>query len=392
MTEHDVIVVGAGAMGSAAAWRLAARGARVLAIGRWSPPHAYGSTHGRSRIIREAYYEHPCYVPLVRRAYELWAELERESGQTLFRRTGGLMVGPPDGALVSGAKRSAVEHALPHEELDAAEIRRRFPGFAPETGMVGVWEPRAGVLHPEMCVRAMLDAAAGHGAVLLTGERVVRWIVEGGVGDTIGLVTVETDRGAHRARSLVLTAGAWLPALVRDVPLPLEVERQLLFWFEPLERDRRWAPERAPVALWEYAPERFFYTFPDLGDGVKMGIHHEGEIVDPDAPVLPARPEEEARARALMRRFLPGAAGAVRESVTCLYTDTPDRHFLIDRHPNHERVILASPCSGHGFKFAPAIGDLIADLCLEEGTAFPLTPFSLSRFFPPAPRSPAPSP
>lgn len=378
-TDHDVIVVGAGAMGSAAAWRLAARGARVMAIDRWTPPHAHGSTHGRSRIIREAYFEHPCYVPLVRRAYELWAELERASGRMLLRRTGGLMVGPPDGVLVSGAKRSAVEHALAHEELDAAEIRRRFPGFAPAPGMVGILEPRAGALFPEMCVQTMLDAARRHGAVLRTGELVTRWHAEG------GRVTVTTDRGIHHARTLILAAGAWLPSLVSELPLPLEVERQLSFWFEPTARDGRYAPHSTPVALWEYAPERYFYTFPDLGDGVKMGIHHEGEIVDPDAPVPPARPAEEARARALMRRFLPGAAGPVRESATCLYTDTPDRHFLIDRHPAHDEVILASPCSGHGFKFAPAIGDLLADLHFLHSTQLSLSPFLLSRFSPPAP-------
>ncbi|HEX6535341.1 MAG TPA: N-methyl-L-tryptophan oxidase [Gemmatimonadaceae bacterium] len=378
-TDHDVIVVGAGAMGSATAWRLALEGASVLALDRWDPPHAHGSSHGRSRIIREAYYEHPRYVPLVRRAYELWGEVERESGRVLLRRTGGLMVGSPSGALVRGARASADAHALPHELLGADEIRRRFPGLEPDDDMVGVFEPRAGALDPEMCVATMLDLARRKGADVRTNERVMHWRAER------GSVTVATDRGHHRARSLVLAAGAWLPSLVADLHLPLVVERQLLFWFEPVARDGRYAPGAAPVALWEYAPDRFFYTFPDLGEGVKLGIHHEGEVVDPDAPVDPARPDEVERARALVRRFLPGAAGRVRHSVACLYTDTPDFHFLIDRHPEHEEVILASPCSGHGFKFAPAIGEILAALALARPARLDLSLFSLSRFSPPTP-------
>lgn len=385
-TEHDVIVVGAGAMGSAAAWCLAREGARVLAIDRWDPPHARGSSHGRSRIIREAYYEHPGYVPLVRRAYELWGEIERESGRVLLRRTGGLMIGPPAGSLVTGARLSAETHALPHEVLSAAEIRDRFPGLSPASDMVGILEPRAGSLDPEACVATMLDLARHHGAEVRTGERVARWRAER------GSVTVVTDRGHHRARSLVLAAGAWLPSLAAELHLPLTVERQLLFWFEPVARDGRYAPGAAPVALWEYAPDRFFYTFPDFGDGVKMGIHHEGEIVDPDAPIAPPREDEAERARSLVRRFLPGAAGRLRESVACLYTDTPDFHFLIDRHPEHDEVILASPCSGHGFKFAPAVGEILAALALSRPPRVDLSLFSLSRFSPQTPDPPLPAP
>ena len=378
MPAADVIVVGLGAMGSAAAWQLARRGRRVLGFDRFSPPHTMGSTHGRSRILREAYFEHPGYVPLLRRAYECWAQLEQESGRTLLRRTGGLMAGPEEGVLLRGARRSAVEHAVPHEVLTAGEIRRRFPGFAPPDDTVGVLEARAGMLWPEGCVEAALELARGHGAELRTNEPVTSWRADGDG------VAVTSAGGTHRAQRLILSAGPWMPSLLGVLGRPLTVERQLFHWFEAARRPELFRPDRCPVAVWEYAPDRIFATQPDTGDGMKAGIHHEGEATDPDHVRREPTAEDEAAMRRLVERYLPDAAGRLREARVCLYTNTPDHHFLIDVHPDHPQVIVASPCSGHGFKFASVIGEILADLATEGRSRFDLSPFALSRLRPPS--------
>jgi sarcosine oxidase len=371
MARAEVLVAGLGAMGSAITRALARRGRRVVGLDRFAPPHGLGSSHGRSRIIREAYFEDPVYVPLVQRAYELWDELARESGRRLLAPTRGLMVGPPDGVLVRGALHSARVHGLDHEELKAAEVRRRFPAFTPETGMIGVLEPRAGVLFPEACVEAALEGAARAGADVRVDDEVQDWRADG-----LG-VSVRSARGSWSADRLVIAAGAWLSRLVPG--LPLTVERQVMHWFRPGHDPDLLAPRACPVALWEFAPGRVFYTLPDFGDGLKAAIHHEGEATDPDRVRREVTAEEQREAHALLARFIPAAAGEVRESSVCLYTNTPDLHFLIDRHPDHAQVMLVSPCSGHGFKFAPAIGEIVADLVTKGGSPFDLRPFSLAR-------------
>lgn len=368
----DVIVAGLGAMGSAAAWQLAARGARVLGLDRLAPPHVHGSTHGRSRIIREAYYEDPAYVPLVRRALELWEALERESGRALYRRTGGLMLGPARGTLVAGARRSAIEHDLPYEELAAAAVRHRAPAIHAPDDWVGLFESRAGVLDPERCVEAMLDGARRYGAVLRTEEPLVDFGAHGRA------VTVRTARGRYEARALVLAVGAWLPRVLPALAPALQVERQVMLWLAPAAHPEWFRADRLPIAMLEYAPDRFFYVIPDSGHGVKVAIHHEGEVVDPDAARTPVSAADVERVRALVARFLPDADGELLDGATCLYTNTPDCHFLIDRHPRHAGVVVASPCSGHGFKFAPAIGEALADLALGEAPRADLRPFAFS--------------
>jgi sarcosine oxidase len=376
---YDVVVAGLGAMGSAAAFHLARRGARVLGLDRFAPPHDRGSSHGRSRIIREAYFEDPLYVPLVQRAYELWDELEIAAGTQLFRRTGGLMLGPRDGAVVSGALASARRHGLAHEELDATEVTRRFPAFHPTPGMVGVWEPRAGYLVPERAVAAHLALAAQHGAELRTGESVLRW--EAG-GDRVEYVTARS--GAHAtyaARRLVLAAGAWTRRLLEpELQLPLVVERVVQHWFRPARDAELFAPDRFPIFICEYAPGLAWYGFPDAGEGVKAALHHHGELgVDPDVLRREVAPEEVAAVRALLRTFMPAADGPLLDSAVCMYTNTPDEHFVVDVHPAHPEVVIASPCSGHGFKFSSAIGELVADLATGGRTGFDLTPFRIAR-------------
>ena len=373
--SFDVIVVGAGAMGSAALYQLARRGVRVAGFDRFTPPHAHGSTHGRSRIIREAYYEHPLYVPLVQRAYELWDELARawEGEAPLFRRTGGVMLGPSNGVLVAGARRSAHAHRLPHEELTARELSGRFPAFALPEDMVALLEPRAGVLDPEQCVAAQLTLAARAGADLRLGEPVVRWRAGA---DGVSITTAERSYAAGR---LVVATGAWTPALLPGLPMALRVERQVMHWFRPVADPARFAPERCPIAMVEYAPERLFYTIPDAGAGVKAAIHHEGEATTPEAVRRAVTEADVAPVRALLRRFLPLANGALLDSATCLYTNTPDGHFLIDTHPEHSRVLVVSACSGHGFKFASVIGEIVADLATGARPRFDPAPFGLAR-------------
>lgn len=360
-------------MGSATAYHLARRGVRVLGIDRYWPPHVFGSTHGETRIIREAYFEHQWYVPLVQRAYELWKELEAASGRTLFRQTGGLMVGPPDGILVAGARESALQHSLPYEELSAAEVRNRFPVLCPEDGMVGLLEPRAGILFPEQCVETNLEGARALGATLHRGERMGSWRAGNGV------VHVTTDRGTYEAAHLVLAVGPWMGELA-GFALPLTVERQLFHWFEPSERAELFHPDSCPIALWEYKPDNIFATFPDLGGGVKAGIHHSGEVTTPDDVRRAVTLEDDEAMRAQMRRFVPAASDRILGSRVCLYTNTPDHHFVIDRHPGHREVIIASPCSGHGFKFSSAIGEVLADLVTIGESWMDLTLFEARRF------------
>jgi sarcosine oxidase len=367
--SYDVVIAGLGAMGSAAAYHLARRGRRVLGLDRFAPPHTLGSSHGQTRIIREAYFEHPCYVPLVRRAYELWAELAAASGRRLLHITGGLMLGTPDSAVVRGALRSAREHRLPHELLSAREVRQRFPALQPQEGMTAVFEPRAGVLFAEDCVSAHLEGARRAGADLRFNAPVTHWAAEGK-----GAV-VRTAKESFRAGALLLTAGSWLPDLLPEWQLPLAVERQMLFWFDPARAQEHFLPERCPVHLWEFDAGRFFYGMPDFGNGVKIARHHEGEIVSPGAVRREVSPAEAEDVRGTVRRFLPDANGPLRASAVCLYTNTPDGNFWIDWHPEHRRVLIASPCSGHGFKFSAAMGEALADLLCEGRCRFDLELF-----------------
>jgi sarcosine oxidase len=368
----DVAVIGLGITGAAAALELTRRRASVIGLDRFEPPHALGSSHGRTRIIREAYFEHPLYVPLVRRAYTLWHDLERASRRRLLVPTGGLMIGAPDGTLVAGSLESARTHEVEHELLEAAEVRRRFPGVVPSPDDVAVWERRAGLLLPELCHAVMLEHARQAGAVLRTGTPALRWRAEGD-----GYI-VETADGPIRASRVLLAGGPWMQGLVPDLELPLEVERQVLHWYRAKHAPERFIVERLPVILWEHEPERYIAFYSDTGDGVKAGIHHEGEPADPETVDRRVGDEEERRARGLLDRMMPDAAWTRVDDAVCLYTNTPDHHFIADLHPVHRRVVIASPCSGHGFKFAPALAEILADLALEGDTETEIGAFRLA--------------
>lgn len=373
--DFDVIVVGLGAMGSAALYHLARRGVRVLGLDQFDPPHAFGSSHGETRVIREAYFEDPVYVPLVQRAYDLWLELEKNFGQQLYLKTGGLMIGLRKSAVVSGALRSARDHRLPYELLDQEAITTRFPGLRPTEEMVGILEPRAGILFPEKCVAAHLALSLKSGAVIHPNEQVREWKATGHG------VEVTTEDRSYTANRLILSAGPWITQLASDLRLPLKVERQVLLWFEA--RDPRFfTADRFPIHLWEHEPGRYFYGFPDLGSGVKIAFHHTGEVTTPATVNREVNEQDIASMREILARHLPQANGSFLRGTVCLYTNTLDGHFILDRHPRDPRVILASPCSGHGFKFASAIGEILADLASDLPPRLKTDLFSLRRFAP----------
>lgn len=374
--RFDVIVAGLGAMGSSTAFELARRGRRVLGLDRWSPGHTLGSSHGESRIIREIYYERPMYVPIVQRAYELWRELEQRAGGALIREIGGLMVGPAEGAIVAGARRSAEQFGIAHEVLSPQETRRRFPAFQLRPGDVALLDARAGYLRPEACIAAYLRAARESGAALHFDEPVLSWAPDGGG------VRVVTPGGAYAADRLVISAGARSRGLLPDLDPPLTVERQVVFWFEPAGQDGRFEAAEFPIYLYEFARGRMCYGFPRLPRGVKAGVMHEGETVaDPDQVRRTVGDEEAEPLRGALAGILPDLAGApVREAAVCFFTNTPDRNFLVDFHPAHPQVLVSSPCSGHGFKFASALGEAQADLLTEGRARFDLAPFRLARF------------
>ena len=382
---YDVIVAGLGAMGSATAFHLAGRkGLRVLAFDRYHPPHTLGSTHGGSRIIRETSFEHPRYVPLVRRAYAGWRRIEAATGQPLLHITGGLFVGAPagewGGPFVAKSKDSADIHGVPYEILAPAEIRRRFPAFRPEEGTVGFFEPGAGILKPEACVQACLDYARAGGVELKFDEPLERWDASGGG------VTVTTARGHYGAARLLLATGPWMLDTLASVGVPVTVERIVMHWFAPPPRGDAGAFDaaRCPVALWEFGRQAAFASFPIEGGEIKTTIHHGGEPTTPDTVRRDVAPDEIAAMRGLLARFLPGANGAHRRSAVCLYTNVAGGDFLIDAHPEHRQVLLASPCSGFGFKFASAIGELLAELLVDGKTNWDLRPFGIERLTSPA--------
>lgn len=375
MPDFDIGVIGLGAMGSASADALARRGGSIVAFDRLDPPHTMGSTHGHSRIIREAYYEHPLYVPLVRRAYELWSELEGAAGEALLVQTGGVMAGPEHGPLFAGALESARGHSIDHEILTAAQLRDRYPGFAPRSDWLALIEKRAGFLKPERCVAAMLKRARQNGATLRTREIVKSWRRDG------NRMRIETDKASVTVDRLVVAAGPWLPSLLESagVRIPLEIERQLSHWFHPRVDAGHFVPASCPIALWEMPGGDVFATFPNDGNGIKCGMHHAGAPTSPETVSRTVTDAENDAARALLEQVMPGAGGDVRESRVCLYTNTPDHHFIID-WADAGRVLIVSPCSGHGFKFASAIGEIVAQLAVGEKSWLDLTPFSLGRF------------
>lgn len=374
-TTYDTIVIGVGGMGSATCYQLARRGQRVLGLEQFDIPHNRGSSHGYTRIIRMAYFEHPSYVPLLRRSYDLWSELERAAGQRLLVKTGGLDIGPAGSHVVEGSLRSCQEHSLTHQVLDGSEVNARYPGYRIPADFQAVFQPDAGFLLPERCIVALVEGTFRHGGQVQAREAVLGWEPAGDG------VRVTTDRNVYEAGSLVITTGAWssraLPWLAR-LAVP---ERQVLAWLQPL-RSELFTPERFPIWILDQGDE-YFYGFPVFEvPGFKFGwYHHRRETGEPEA-LMGQAPDavDEAALRAFAARFFPLGNGPTLALRTCMFTNSPDEHFIIGLHPEFPQVSLAAGFSGHGYKFASVIGEIMADLATERTTRHDIGLFRVDRF------------
>ncbi|MBI5852152.1 MAG: N-methyl-L-tryptophan oxidase [Planctomycetes bacterium] len=379
----DVIVAGVGAMGAAACSALAQRGARVLGIERFDVPHPFGSSGGQTRLIRKAYYEHPDYVPLLERAYAAWHELEARTRTALLFQTGLVCAGPPDGVLVTGMRRAAQAHRLELATLAREELTARVPALRVPSGFDVLFEAQGGFLLCERAVAAFAHDALEHGAVLRARERIVRWDVTGDG------VHVFTDKDHYRAARLVITAGPWSARFLAERGLRLRVTRQCVGWVRP-QRPALFAYGAFPCFLIDDdtpGASGCWYGFPSLPSavfagpsGLKVGYHAPGPVVDPDALDRALRAAEEARIHDGLTRFLPEADGPLLAAQVCMYTNSDDGHFVVDRHPSYPPVVFACGFSGHGFKFAPVIGEALADLALDGGSSLPIGFLSLARF------------
>lgn len=372
--EYDTIVLGVGGMGSAACFELARRGQRVLGLEQFSLVHDRGSSHGESRIIRKAYFEHPGYVPLLHRAYERWHALEQATGRELFSETGLVLSGPPDGETIQGARHSANLHGLELIDLTPAEANRRFPGIEFPADHAVAFEPGAGTLFVERCVRAHLDEALRHGAVIREREQVLDWSSDGQV------VRVRTNIGEYWASQLVITAGAWASECLADVGIALRVLRKFVGWF-PIQRKGTYAASTGTPTYFFELGQHTLYGFPSFdGTSLKVAEHSGGEpVVDPKSVDRECHAGDLTRLQTFLSTQLPGIGLNPVQHATCLYTMTSDQHFVVDQHLRWKNVAFAAGFSGHGFKFCSVIGEILADLVTEGRTPLPIEFLSIAR-------------
>ncbi|HEX3146545.1 MAG TPA: N-methyl-L-tryptophan oxidase [Gemmataceae bacterium] len=373
-STFDVIVIGAGGMGSAAAYELARRGRSVLLLEQFPLVHERGSSHGHTRIIRRAYYEHPAYVPLVRRSFERWYDLEQRTGRHLLTECACIGIGPPEGEVVSGVLAAAHEHGLAVERLSPIELRHQFPQFCFDDGYAGVLEHDAGFLYVEDCVRAHLDSARELGVSIHPEEPVTEWRVES------GSVRVTTVRDTYHAANLVITAGPWAGQMLGNVGQQLRVMRQTMLWFETtdLAAFRR---DLMPIFLAEVSGGPF-YGLPAIdARGLKVARHYGApEMTSPSELNGDVSPADEAPVRDFLAKHIPDANGPRTAGKTCIYTLTPDRHFLMGLHPEYPNVAVAGGFSGHGFKFAPVVGEILSDLVDRRQTQWNIEMFRFGRW------------
>ncbi len=374
MRSFDAIVIGAGVMGVSTMLALARRGLRVLGIERFHVAHDRGSSHGRTRIIRKAYFEHPGYVPLLHRAYELWARIEAESSRRLVWKCGLMLAGPADGAVIAGVRRAACEHHLAIESVPAADVGSHYPGFRVVDAYDVLYEADAGFIRAEEAVETIATLAASHGAALQTGETVERWSADGKG------VYVETMAGRYTAAALVLCPGAWAASLLGGLNLPLQVRRKVACWFSA--RDDAYRLDRGCPVFGFETHGGFFYGFPttDGEQEVKVAEHTGGDAVEhADAIDRTLRPSDASRVSTFLADCLPGVDPTPLRHTVCMYTMTPDEHFIVDRHPARDNVFLAAGFSGHGFKFGPVVGEVLADLVTIGRTDAPVGFLSAAR-------------
>ena len=373
---YDVIVIGTGGVGSSTAFHLARRGCRVLGLDRYPGGHDQGSSHGQTRIIRMAYFEHADYVPLLRRAYELWHELEQHVGQQLYHEVGLLQVGPQSGYVVPGVLSSAEKHQLPVELVDAKAMRTRFEGFVLPDEYAAVFERRAGFLFVEKCVLAHLAQASRWGAELHVGESVLSWKSDG------EKVVVQTDRNIYSAKSLVLTAGAWAGKLLAELGISFQVRRKHLHWYRS-DQPSYHVENGCPTFLYE-TDVGCFYGFPALdARGVKVAEHSGGIVIDdPRGDDRSIDPTDRQRVESFLSQCLPGVSHQATEHAVCYYTMSPDEQFVIDRHPDFPNVCFTAGLSGHGFKFTSVLGEIMADLAMHGASPLPIGFLNCRRFMP----------
>lgn len=369
----DAIVLGVGGMGSATLLHLARRQLRVLGLEQFEIPHELGSSHGLTRIIRLAYWEDPAYVPLLRRAYELWRQLEGLAREELLVTTGSIEAGPPDSRAIRGALEACTRFNLPYETFDGSALRERFPGYRLPSDLAAVFQPDGGFLLSERCITAHVNAAVQLGATVHTNERVIDWDVRG------DHVVVHTDRSRYKTERLVLTAGAWAGKIVRALQPLVSVERQVVMWVTPRQPEL-FMPDRFPV-FYLHGDEGSFYGFPFFPDlGFKIGrYHHLRQIVDPDRVDRACHAEDELLLREGIRRYFPDADGPVNLLKACLFTNTRDEHFIIDTLSDSPRIVVAAGFSGHGYKFCSVVGEILADLAVEGHTRHDISLFALER-------------
>lgn len=385
--KFDTIVLGLGAMGSAATYQLAKRGNKVLGIDQFSPPHIFGSSHGDTRITRQAIGEGKQYTPLSLRSYEIWEELEKETGKKLLEKCGGL--------IISSKEKTAINHVenffentiavakkfhIKHEILDATQIRKRFPQFNIQNNEIGYYEPNAGFLRPEECIKTQISLAEKYGAIIHKNEKVESFSEDNNI------IHVKTNLGEYKADKIIIAAGPWLPTLIEDKYAKFfKVIRQVLFWFDVKISIKQFEPKNFPIFIWELQGDKQgIYGFPAIdgqNGGIKIASEQYQTITTADTVNREVSQEE---IRAMYENFVapyfPDLSNKCLKAVSCLYTVTPDFHFVIDTHPKHKRIILASPCSGHGFKHSAAIGEVLAQLAIEGKSNIDISSFSLKRF------------
>ena len=370
---YDVIIIGLGAMGSAASYYLSKNGVKVLGLDTYEPPHKLGSSHGHTRVIREAYHEGTSYVPIVKRAYELWNELDHEIEDKLILEYGGMYLGD-DGKYLSDAKKSAKKYDIPIKEFSSKEIKEKYNILNPPNNFKGLLENRSGAVFPEKAISNFLSKSINNGSSHNYNEKVIGWEKQS------KFYKVETDKNNYFAEKLIFSSGAWIKNLVPSLKLPVKIERQVLFWFDPIKYKDKFHYSNMPNTGWDLDNGMEFYTQPNIENkGFKVAMHHNGKFISEDDLNRESNADDLSIVKNFLEEYIPLANGKLIDSRVCVYTNTPDLDFIIDFYPNDENLIICSPCSGHGFKFTPAIGEICSELVINNGTNYDLREFSIKR-------------
>ena len=370
---YDVIIIGLGAMGSAASYYLSKNGVKVLGLDTYEPPHKLGSSHGHTRVIREAYHEGTSYVPIVKRAYELWNELDHEIEDKLILEYGGMYLGD-DGKYLSDAKKSAKKYDIPIKEFSSNEIKEKYNILNPPNNFKGLLENRSGAVFPEKAISNFLSKSINNGSSHNYNEKVIGWEKQS------KFYKVETDKNNYFAEKLIFSSGAWIKNLVPSLKLPVKIERQVLFWFNPIKDKDKFHYSNMPNTGWDLDNGMEFYTQPNIENkGFKVAMHHNGKFISENDLNRESNPDDLSIVKNFLEEYIPLANGKLIDSRVCVYTNTPDLDFIIDFYPNDENIIICSPCSGHGFKFTPAIGEICSELVINNGTNYDLSEFSIKR-------------